>query len=89
MHFVELEPSLCVSAAAFAKPWKNTSSGLGDDRDAGEEAFTRAAVWGQGTIWGGLFAELVRAVILGPCSMETKLLKALGEEFVNVHDDIR
>ncbi|CAN0156954.1 unnamed protein product, partial [Ectocarpus sp. 12 AP-2014] len=31
----------------------------------------------------------MRTIVLGPCSMEPKLLKSLGEDFVNVHDDIR
>ncbi|CAM9566144.1 unnamed protein product, partial [Hapterophycus canaliculatus] len=75
MQFVEIEPSLCVSAAKFSRAGR---SGVGEQSSPGA-----------GTIWGGLFAELMRAVLLGPCSMQPKLLKCLGEDFVNVHDDIR
>lgn len=77
MHFVEVEPSLCVSAAKFVGSAAATAT-------AAARTFA-----GEGTIWGGLFAELVRVLVLGPCSMEPKLLKALGDDYVNVHDDLR
>lgn len=74
MHFVEIEPSLCFSVANLAR--RSSTAGV-----------TRMS--GEGTIWSGLFAEVMRAVILGPHSMQPKLLKSLGEDFANVHDDIR
>lgn len=74
MHFVEIEPSLCFSAANLVR--RSSTSGV-------------PRMTGEGTIWSGLFAEVMRAMILGPCSMQPKLLKSLGDDFANVHDDIR
>ena len=84
MQFVEIEPNLCVSAAKFSDPaggMGGRSSGAGKGGDGG--------VPGEGTLWGGLFGEVVRTVVLGPSSMQPKLLKSLGEDYVNVHDDVR
>ena len=96
MHFVEIEPSLCVTAAkrsSLGKMIGSSGSGAGGGgvvgTGDGEEGASSSAMSGEGTIWGGLFAEIMRAVILGPCSMEPRLLKVLGEGFVNVHDDVR
>lgn len=82
MHFVEIEPSLCICVAS------KFSGGVGRGSGGGV-GVSSAAMSGEGTVWGGLFAEVMRAVILGPCSMQPKLLKALGEDYVNVHDDVR
>lgn len=81
MQFVEIEPKLCVSAAKFSRSGKSDGGAVSSTGGAGAP--------GDGTIWGGLFAELVRTIVLGPCSMQPKLLQALGEDYVNVHDDIR
>lgn len=97
MHFVEIEPSLCVTAAkrsSLGKMVGTSGGGAGGGGGAvgagdGEEGVSSSAMSGEGTIWGGLFAEIIRAVVLGPCSMEPRLLKVLGEGFVNVHDDVR
>ncbi|CAN0352586.1 unnamed protein product, partial [Ectocarpus sp. 8 AP-2014] len=81
MQFVEIEPILCVSAAKLSHAGRRGGGLVGGDGGLASP--------GAGTIWGGLFAELMRTIVLGPCSMEPKLLKSLGEDFVNVHDDIR
>ncbi|CAM9841492.1 unnamed protein product, partial [Ectocarpus fasciculatus] len=81
MQFVEIEPVLCVSAAKLSSAGRRGGGLVGGDGGLASP--------GAGTIWGGLFAELMRTIVLGPCSMEPKLLKSLGEDFVNVHDDIR
>lgn len=83
MQFVEIEPSLCVSAAKFSH-----QAGVGEGSGAGKGG-GGGGLPGEGTLWGGLFAELVRTIVLGPCSMQPKLLKSLGEDYVNVHDDVR
>lgn len=94
MQFVEIEPSLCVSAARFSRRAGSKGSGRGGGSagkggDVGLSSPGEDGVPGEGTVWGGLFAELVRAIVLGPSSMQPKLLKSLGEDYVNVHDDIR
>lgn len=99
MHFVEIEPSLCTTAAKLSAVGKigggsgsiggTTSRGGVAGVGGGEGEVSGAAVAGEGTVWGGLFAEIMRAVMLGPCSMEPRLLKVLGEGYVNVHDDVR
>lgn len=81
MQFVEVEPKLCISAAKFLRSGRSNRGAVSSTGVVG--------VPGEGTIWGGLFAELVRTIVLGPCSMQPKLLQALGEDYVNVHDDIR
>ena len=83
MQFVEIEPSLCVTAASLSRPVG--ARGGGDAVGKGREG----GVPGEGTVWGGLFAEVVRTIVLGPCSMQPKLLEALGGDYVNVHDDVR
>ncbi|CAN0503964.1 unnamed protein product, partial [Ectocarpus sp. 12 AP-2014] len=80
-RFVEIEPILCVSAAKLSRAGRRGGGLAGGDGGLASP--------GAGTIWGGLFAELMRTIVLGPCSMEPELLKSLGEYFVNVHDDIR
>lgn len=92
MQFVELEPSLCVSTAPKVGLPAAATARVGSGALANEQG-ARAARGpvgaGGGTVWGGLFFEVVRALALGPCSMQLKVLKALGEDYVNVHDDIR
>lgn len=83
MQFVEIEPSLCVSAAKFSHPVGARGRG------GAVEIAREGAVPGEGTVWGGLFSEVVRTIVLGPCSMQPKLLKSLGDDYVNVHDDVR
>lgn len=89
MHFVEIEPSLCVSAAKFVGSTTAAAAAAGGAGASAAGGAMRAGATGEGTIWGGLFAELMRVLVLGPCSMQPKLLKALGDDYVNVHDDIR
>lgn len=58
---------------------KGKSKGRGRDRFAA----------GEDTVWGGLFFEIVRGLTLGPSSMQPRLLKAFGDDYVNTQDDIR
>lgn len=87
MHFVELEPKLCVSTAPNSR--RSRAADRSVRQEGGGEGVAAGIVSGENTVWGGLFLEVMRVLTLGPFSMRPKLLKALGEDYVNVHDDVR